>query len=214
MKQLFTIFFCTVILSTTSKAQDLTNILFGIKAGYNLNFSNFITTKKVPSNIAHGGYAGVMMKIPFDNRLSFTPHVDFNYRGTSTDSIQPDQFSSIKEFQMRIMPLLQIDFKHPDEKANTLFVHFGPAVEFGITGKQVKQDASNNKQSRSLHYGYQRYGRYDASLHAGIGYETTAGFRLLLDYGHGLGNMINTEFGGTIKYRTVSLGVGYWLGRK
>jgi hypothetical protein len=214
MKQLFTVFFCTVIFSSASKAQDLTNILFGIKAGYNLNLSSFITTTKVPSNPVHGGYAGVMMKIPFDNRLSFTPHVDFNYRGAETDSIHPSNYSSVKEFQMRIMPLLQIDFKHPDEKANTLFVHFGPSVEFGLKGKQVIQDASNNKQNGDLRYGYQRYGRYDASWHTGIGYETTGGFRLLLDYAHGLGNMINTEGGGTIKYRTVSLGVGYWLGRK
>ncbi|HEX4957718.1 MAG TPA: porin family protein [Lacibacter sp.] len=214
MKQFFAVFLCTVILTVASKAQDLTNILFGIKAGYNLHFSSFITTQKVPSNLFHGGYAGVMMKIPFDNRLSFTPHVDFNYRGTSTDSIQANQFSSIKEFQMRVMPLLQIDFKHPDDKSNTLFVHFGPAIEFGITGTQVKQDASNVKQSRSLHYGYQRYGRYDASWQTGIGYETTGGFRVLLNYAHGLGNMINTEGGGTIKYRTVSLGIGYWLGRK
>ena len=214
MKQFFLVVAAAVFLSAGSKAQDLTNILFGIKAGYNLNFSSFITTKKVSSNPVHGGYAGVMMKIPFDNRLSFTPHLDLNYRGAETDVVEPSQYSSVKEFQMRVMPLLQIDFKHPDEKANSLFVHFGPSVEFGLKGKEVKQDAANMKQKGDLRYGYQRYGRYDASWHTGIGYETTGGVRVLLEYAHGLGNMINTENGGTIKYRSVSVGVGYWLGRK
>jgi hypothetical protein len=205
---------CTTIISSLVNAQDLTDIKFGIKGGYQLNLSSFITTKKVSSKPVHGGYAGVMMKIPFDNRLSFAPHVDVAYRGAATDSIHPSNYSSVKEFQMRVMPLLQIDFKHPDEKANTLFVHFGPSVEFGLKGKQVLQDASNNKQKGDLRYGYQRYGRYDASWRTGIGYETTGGLRVLLEYAHGLGNMINTENGGTIKYRVVSLGVGYWLGKK
>lgn len=214
MKKVFTVCICTLLLLSVANAQDLTDIKFGLKGGYLLNFSSFITNKKLPVNPVHGGFAGVMMKIPFDNRLSFTPHVDFCYRGTQTDSLQPNQFSSVKEFQMRIMPLLQIDFKHPDEKANSLFVHFGPSVEFGISGKQVKQDAANTKLNENLKYGYQRYGRYDASWRTGIGYETTNGLRLLLEYAHGLGNMINTEGGGTIKYRAISLGIGYWLGKK
>jgi Outer membrane protein beta-barrel domain len=214
MKKFFTVCIITALFSTPAAAQDLTDIKFGIKGGYHLSLSSFITNKKLPVNPVHGGFAGVMMKIPFDNRLSFTPHVDFSYRGTETDSIQPNQFSSVKEFQMRIMPLLQIDFKHPDEKANTLFVHFGPSVEFGLNGKQVKQDGANTKVNADLKYGYQQYGRYDASWRTGIGYETTGGLRLLLEYAHGLGNMINTEGGGTIKYRNISFGIGYWLGKK
>jgi Outer membrane protein beta-barrel domain len=214
MKKFITVCFSTALFSTMAAAQDLTDIKFGIKGGYNLSLSSFITNKKLPVNPVHGGFAGVMMKIPFDNRLSFTPHVDFAYRGTKTDSIQANQFSSVTEFQMRIMPLLQIDFKHPDEKSNTLFVHFGPSIEFGLSGKQVKQDAANSKVSTDLKYGYQRYGRYDASWRTGIGYETTKGVRFLLEYAHGLGNMINTESGGTIKYRNISIGVGYWLRKK
>lgn len=196
---------------TVLQAQDFTKIRLGAKAGYNYSMSNFVTNKQLRTKAVSGGYIGAMLKIPFDGRLFFAPQIDFNYRGMQTDSLQPNQFSSIKELQVRVMPLLQIDFKHPDQKLNTLFVQFGPSLGFGINGKQEKQGGSTTPVKTKLKYGYQAYGMYDASWHTGFGYETTKGFRVLVEYAHGLSNMINTENGATLKYRVVSAGIGYWF---
>lgn len=197
-------FFCSEI-----QSQELGKIKPGIKAGYNYTFSNYVANTSLPTKPFHGGYAGLLLKVPFENRLFFVPQVDVSYRGMSTDSLRANLYSKISEFHFRVMPLFQIDFKHPDKKENTLFVQFGPSIGFGITGKQEKQDGNNRTVKSNLKYGFQAYGRYDAHWHTGIGYETKNGFRLLGEFALGLGNMINTEDGPDLKYNTISLGIAY-----
>nr|WP_294907415.1 porin family protein [uncultured Lacibacter sp.] len=211
MKSLFILLTsCTLFISSV-KAQGLGKIHYGLKGGYNYVIAAYTAAK---TQGTHGGYLGVMMKVPFDNRLFFNPQIDFNYRGMKTTSLPPNEFSEVKELQLRVMPLVQIDFKHPDKNENTFFLSTGPSLGFGITGHQAKQDQNGNVTERSLHYGFQRYGQFDANWHLGLGYETTNGLRLLVDYTHGLGNMINTNFAGNLRYRTISAGVGYWFGKK
>ncbi|MBX9784024.1 MAG: PorT family protein [Chitinophagaceae bacterium] len=211
MKKLISTLFSLLFFIAVIHAQE--KILWGAKAGYNYSASAFTTTVDVKTKPVHGGYIGIMMKVPFDNRLFFAPQMDVSYRGMSTDSLQQNQFSNVTEFNLRVMPLLQFDFTNPSENANTVFVQFGPSIGFGLYGRQTKQNSTGTPLKRNLKYGFQDYGRYEANLHAGIGYETAGGFRVLLDYAHGLGNMINTDGGGALKYRTVSLGIGYWFGK-
>ncbi len=195
-------------------AQDLGKVLFGLKAGYNYSASSFITNKTLKTKPVHGGYFGAMLKVPFDNRLFFAPQVDVSYRGMLTDSLQKEQFSKITEANVRVMPLVQIEFTDPSKQANTFFLELGPSLGFGFWGKQTKQDVAGAPVNRSLKYGFADYGAFDANWHTALGYETTGGLRLKLEYVHGLTNMINTEKGPTLKYRNISAGIGYWFGKK
>jgi hypothetical protein len=210
MKKLFSLFIAGALFMSAGFAQDLGKIYYGVKGGYNYVLSAYSASE---TNAVHGGYIGFMMKVPFDNRLHFTPQIDLNYRGMKADSLPKKQWSKVTEFQVRLMPLLQIDFKHPDKKANTMFVQFGPSLGFGMKGDQTKQDEAGVPTDGKLKYGFSDYGMFDASWHAGIGYESTGGFRLLFDYAYGLSNMINTDFGPKLKYHTISAGVGYWFGK-
>ena len=211
MKSFFLLLtFCTIITSVT-KSQGLGKIYYGVRGSYGYVLSAYTVTK---TEGTHGGNAGVMMKIPFDNRLFFNPQVDFNYRGMKAKSLVPNEFSKVTELQFRVMPLVQIDFKHPDKNENTLFISTGPSLGFGLLGKQVKQDQNGSPVDRDLHYGFTRYGQFDAEWHLGLGYETTNGLRLLLNYSHGLSNMINTNDAGNLRFRTISAGIGYWFGKK
>ena len=213
MKKIF-VFVLLSFLYSYAQSQDMGHLVLGIKGGYNYSLSTYNTNKKLPTNAVHGGYAGLMLKVPFDNRLFFVPQIDASYRGFSTDSLQRNVYSSIKEVHIRVQPLLQLNFKHPESKSNTLFVQFGPSVGFGMWGRETKQDNANLPSEANLRYGFKYYGRYDANWHTGIGYETTNGLRFLLEYAHGLGGMINTDDGPSLKYRNLSIGIGYWLGKK
>lgn len=209
MKQLLLLFVFVLLMNISLLAQDLGKIHMGFRAGYNYGLSVFKAPGKLGSNPVHGGYAGVQLKIPFDNHLFFAPQMDVNYRGMTLKTPVANEFSKVTEFQVRVAPLLQIDFAQPDQ--NTFFLQFGPSIGFGLKGNQTKQDASNNPVKSQLRYGYQAYGRYDANAHIGFGYETAEGFRFMAEYIHGIGNMINTEFGPVLKYRTISLGIGFRL---
>ncbi len=211
MKSFFLLLISCTLFTSASKAQGLGKIYYGIKGNYSYVLAPYTLTK---TEGTHGGDLGVMMKIPFDNRLFFTPQVDFNYRGMKAKTLVPNEFSKISELQFRVMPLVQIEFKHPDKKENTVFLSTGPSLGFGLLGQQTKQNQNGDPADRSLHYGFTRYGRYDAQWHLGLGYETTNGLRLLLNYSHGLGNMINTDGAGNLRYRVISAGIGYWFGKK
>jgi hypothetical protein len=209
MKQLQLLLLLFLLLQLPTRAQDQGFTHMGFRAGYNYGFSSYKAPDKLPGKPVHGGYAGVQLKIPFDNHLFFAPQMDVNYRGMTLKQPAANEYSKITEFQLRLAPLLQVDFGTPDK--NTYFLQFGPSIGFGIKGKQTRQDGNNNPLQKNLTYGYQAYGRYDASAHLGLGYETAAGFRLLAEYVHGISNMINTEFGPNLKYSSISLGIGFRL---
>jgi hypothetical protein len=214
MKKTVSLVILSILLTTYTQAQDMGKVLFGVNGGYNLNLSYFVTDKTQKTKPLSGGHVGAMLKVPFENRLFFVPQLNVNYRGMATDSLQKNQFSKITEAQVRVMPLFQIEFTNPEKGANTFFVELGPSLGFGFWGKQTKQDAAGLPISRSLKFGFSDYGYVDASWHTSLGYETMNGLRLKLDYVHGLTNMINTENGPTLKYMTISAGIGYWFGKK
>jgi hypothetical protein len=211
MKSFFLLLSACTLFAATASSQSLGKIYYGIKGGYNYSLTTYTAAE---SEGAHGGYAGVMMKIPFDNRLFFAPQIDFNYRGMKAKTLPANELSKVTELQIRVMPVVQIDFKHPDKNENTMFVMIGPSLGFGVGGKQIKQDQNGTPVSGKLKYGFQDYGQYDASWHTGLGYETTNGLRLLLDYALGLSNMMNRDGGPNLKFHTISAGVGYWFGKK
>jgi len=210
MKKLFSLFIAGTLFMSAGFAQDLGKIYYGVKGGYNYIRTNYTAAK---TNAVHGGYIGFMMKIPFDNRFHFNSQVDLNYLGMKCDTLPKKLLSKVSEVQLRVMPLLQIDFKKPEENKSTLFVQFGPSLGFGLKGNQTKQDAAGVPTDGKLKYGFAEYGKFDASMHLGFGYEATGGFRLLVDYAYGLSNMNNADDGNKLKYSTISAGIGYWFGK-
>ncbi len=211
MKKFFLLLSAVIFFVSFSHAQDLGKIYFGLKAGYNFQIANYSASETNPT---HSGYAGVMLKVPFENRLHFVPQIDFNYRSMDAKSLPLKTYSKISEWQCRVLPLVQIDFKKPEEKKNTAFVQFGPSIGFGITGKQTMQDNNGVPATGKLKYGFMEYGQFDASAHLGLGYETTKGFRMLIEYTYGLSSMINTDNAPLLKYQAFSAGIGYWFGKK
>ncbi len=192
-------------------AQDLGKIEKGFTVALQADGSIYQKNNSYPTKFQFGSHVGFMMKIPFDYHVFFVPQADLNFRKFQQKKPVSGEYYSIEEWQMRIAPMLEIDINKPG--SNTLFFQFGPSIGFGLKGKQTKYN-NTQEEKRSLKYGFQSYGRYDASAHAIIGYEKTSGLRFAVEYIHGLGNMINTEMGARMKYRTIAIEVGYVLGRK
>ncbi len=211
MKSFFLLFTACILFAATTSSQTLGKIYYGMKGGYNYSLASYTAAETTGS---HGGYAGIMMKIPFDNRLFFAPQIDFNYRGMKAKTLPANELSKVTELQIRVMPVVQIDFKHPDKNENTLFIMLGPSLGFGVAGNQIKQDQNGTPVEGKLKYGFQDYGQYDASWHTGLGYETSNGLRVLVEYALGLSNMMNRDGGPSIRFHTISAGVGYWFGKK
>ncbi len=204
-----TLAFCFLL--NLIQAQDLGKIEKGITLALQTDGSIYKKEISYPTKYQYGGHAGLMMKIPFDYHVFFVPQTDLNFRKFQQKQPVSGEYFYIEEWQVRVAPMLEIDFNQPGK--HTFFIQFGPSIGFGLKGKQSRIN-NNQEEKRPLKYGFQAYGKYDASAHAMLGYETRTGFRFAAEYVHGLGNMINTEYGARMKYRTAALEVGYILGRK
>lgn len=205
MRILFLIAFST--LSLKPFAQDAERVIWALRLGYSANQAVFKIPQTQATQRVDGGYFGLQLKIPFDNRLYFKPLVDLHYRGMKLQTAIPNEFSSITEAQIRVAPLLHLQLTGKKNKPGALFIQAGPSFGFGVWGRQTRQNNNNTPETQKLKYGFQAYGRYDFTLHAGLGIETRGGFQLHVDYNHGLSNMINTEFGPVLKYRYLSAGI-------
>jgi hypothetical protein len=195
--------------------QDLGIIQKGFTIGVQVDRSMYQTTDKLKTQFQGGGHIGFLYKIPFDYHVFFVPQADLNYRRFLLKEKTVGEYYRIQEYQLRVAPLLEIDFKNPGE--NTIFIQFGPSIGYGITGKQTTYYTSGNlilEEKSTLKYGYQSYGRYDANAHLAAGFETASGFRFLAEYVYGLSNMINAEMGARLKYRSFALEAGILLGKK
>ena len=189
-------------------AQDFERTFWGVRIGYSANQAVFKTPEKISTQNVSGGYLGLHFKVPFDNRLYFKPFVDLHYRGMKVQAPVANEYSSIREIQIRVAPILHLQLTGQLNRPGGWFLQAGPSIGFGAGGRQIRQSNINTSVSNKLKYGFQAYGRYDATLHMGIGYETAGGLQINVDYNHGLSNMINTEFGPVLKYRYMSAGIG------
>ena len=195
-----------------SDAQDLGPIRKGIHIAIQTDGSFYQTTETQPTKWNVGGHAGFFLKIPFDNRVFFVPQAELNYRRFQQKQKSSGELFLINEGQLRLSPTLQIDLKQNGN--TTIYFQFGPSIGFGLAGQQTTITNTGAEEKGKLRYGFQAYGRYDASAHAIIGLEKVRGFRFAAEYVYGLGNMINTELGPRLKYRTIALKVGYLLPRR
>lgn len=201
-----------ISISAITYAQDFGKVEKGISIAIQTDGSMYEKTVSYPTKMQLGGHAGFMLKIPFDYHVFFVPQADLNFRQFQQKQRIQNEYYSISEWQIRIAPMLEIDFSKPEK--NTFFLQFGPSIGYGLKGKQTTINNSGNEESQKLKYGFQAYGKYDISAHAIFGYEMTSGLRIAAEYVYGLGNMINTEFGARMKYRTIAIECGYILGRK
>lgn len=198
-------------ISSAIKAQDFSKVEKGVSLALQTDGSMYEKGISYPTQLQFGGHAGFLLKIPFDYHVFFVPQADLNFRQFQQKQRVPNEYYSISEWQLRLAPMLEIDFSKAEQ--NTFFLQFGPSFGYGLKGQQTTINNLGNEESSSLKYGFQAYGKYDVSAHAIFGYEMTSGLRFAAEYVYGLGNMINTDFGARLKYRTIAIECAYIFGR-
>jgi len=173
---------------------------FGIFAGAQATTAKYtIANVKQPNKYKYGFQAGAGWKIPFDNKLFFSPaafyslkgyKVKFNRYAYPPDKKAIDNNTTIHTFE--VAPLLQYDL---GKQPRHFFIKAGPSLDFQLYGKEkfnLKDDAG--LVDRSMTYSlYNEYGRYSANLLLQFGYETAGGFMIFGQYSHGLISLNNAD---------------------
>lgn len=194
-------------------------VQIGIFAGPQITSSKYtINSKKQPVTNKYGFHLGASVKVPFENKLYFSPaafysmkgyKVKFNQRSFPPDSVAIDNNTTIHTFELAA--LLQYDFS---SRPNHFFVKLGPSLDIQLYGKEKFNRDGNTPVDQKMVFSFTRYGRYGANMLLQFGYETGNGLLLAGQYSHGAGSINNADFGPRILHRVWSISVGKYLGKK
>lgn len=190
----------------------------GLFAGPQMTSSKYtVLGAKQPTTWKTGFNAGFMMKVPFDNNLFFAPQafyslkgykVKFNQRAFPPDTLAIDNNTSIHTFELAA--LLQYDFS----KHAGFFIRFGPSLDFQLFGNEKFHKTDNSTVDQKMKFDFVNYGRYGASMHLHLGYETKDGFVITAQYTHGMGSINNADYGPRIRHRVFGVTIGKYFKKK
>ncbi|HEV7779994.1 MAG TPA: porin family protein [Chitinophagaceae bacterium] len=214
MKKLFiSSAFLLGVLSASSQVE------FGIFAGPQMTSVNYkIQGVKQKNESKYGFQAGAALKVPFENKLYFTPMAFYSMKGykvTLNRFVYPpdvnatDNNTTFHNFELAA--LLQYDFS---SKPAHLFIRIGPSLDFQLFGKEKFNLNGGGSVNRKLKFGPGEYGHYLANYLAHLGYETASGFMIFAQYTHGAANMNNADGGPAIRHRAYGISIGKYFNRK
>jgi len=174
---------------------------------------------KQDNSFKYGLQAGATLKVPFENRLYFSPSVFYSYKGYkvkySASSSLPDYSATdnnISFHSVEVAFLLQHDFKI---EPGHFFIKIGPSLDFALFGKEKFNTNSGSSVSRDMKFGFADYGHYLANAIAQFGYESVGGVFFYANYEYGLTNMSNRDNDGpTIGNRVIGITIGKFLNSK
>lgn len=205
----------TILLSLISHSQ----VEVGLFAGPQATGARYtILNQKQKNEIKYGFQAGVGLKVPFENKLFFSPAGFYSLKGykvTFTEFAFPpdtnakDNNTTIHTFELAA--LLQYDFS---SKPGHVFFKAGPTLDFHLFGKENFNLKNGNSVSRSMTFSDVDYGHFSANMLLQIGYETGGGLMIFAQYTHGMASTNNADGGPKIRHRAYGISIGKYLNRK
>ena len=202
-----------VLTAALCSAQDVKWGIFGgpqmSSARYTINGEKQHTTPK------YGFHLGTNMKIPFDNKLYFSPALFYSLKGYKVEftqmSVPPDSMAIDNNTTMHtveIAALLQYDFT---DRPNHFFVKLGPSLDAQIAGKEKFTRSDRTTVEQKMVFDFAKYGYFGANILMQFGYETKSGFQYSIQYTHGIGSINNADNGPAIWHRVVGISLGKYL---
>lgn len=212
MKKIFTLSVCLY-----STLFSFGQIKYGFFAGPQKTVARYLVAdEKQDAGWKTGVQGGVMMKVPFENQLYFTPAIYYSAKGYSVTLKNPafppgeDAVgNNVRVHVVEIAPLLNIDLSKHD---NHMFVRFGPSIDVAIQGKEHITLDDGKEVTQNMKFANTDYCRFTSAANVQLGYEFKSGVFLHAHYAQGLGSMNNSDYGPIIRHRLfgVSVGMFFW----
>lgn len=176
-----------------------------------------IDNKRQESSLKPSVNAGLQMKVPFENRLSFAPSIMYNLRGYKVKfdglALPPDSSAIDNDTRFHTIELaflLQHDF---NLEPGHFFIRFGPSLDFALFGNEKFNTKTNTKVDRAMNFNFAEYGHYLASAILQFGYEAKNGLFIYGHYNYSLTTMNNSDYGPGIGNRAGGISIGKYFKR-
>ncbi|MBC7947534.1 MAG: PorT family protein [Chitinophagaceae bacterium] len=193
--------------------------LMGVFVGPQLTTAKFTNTGyKQDTKSKVGFQAGFGLKVPFENKLFFSPAAIYSLKGYKVtlnrptfppDPLATDNNTTIHTFELAA--LFQYDFS---TQPSHMFVKFGPSLDFQIAGKEKFNRSTGGPVDRSMSFGFGDYGRYSGNFLFQLGYEMDNGLIVFGQYSYGLANLNNADGGPKVYHRVFGVSVGKYFNQK
>jgi hypothetical protein len=213
MKKIFTlsVCLCSVLFS-------FGQIKYGFFAGPQKTVARYLVRDELQeTSWKNGLQGGVMLKVPFENQLYFSPAIYYSskgYRVSLKDSVYPPGEdvvgNDVRVHAIEIAPLLNIDLS---KDQNHLFVRFGPSVDVAIGGREHMFLNDGKEVEQSMKFANTAYCRFTTAANVQFGFESQSGLFVYAHYAHGLGSMNNADLGPIIRHRLFGISVGAFFGK-
>ncbi len=163
----------------------------------------------------YGFMLGASAKVPLEGILYFSPSAQYTLKGFKAgfDRISriPDSAAvanTITLHTLELAPLFQFDFS---KKPSHFYFKTGPYLDIYLVAKEKFTTTSGTQVSRNMPFSFTEYGRFGGGLQLMLGYETRNNFFLQGLFNYGLGSMVNSDYGPTIRNRSFGLLFGKFL---
>lgn len=192
---------------------------FGLFGGPQATSATYkIEGTKQKTDYKIGFQIGGMMKVPFEGNLYFAPAAYYSMKGYKATfnkaSIPPDNAAidnNTTFHNLELAGLLQYDFStNPDH----FYFKTGTSLDLQFFGKENFNRSNDEPVDRKIKFGFADYGRYLFNFLTQFGYENSNGFTIYGQYSVGLGNIINTEGGPTVRHSAFGISFGKYFNRK
>jgi len=202
-----------------SAVQVFAQSQFGIFAGPQVTTSKYVIEGDKQKNSSKYGFmAGAGWKIPFENKLYFSPAAFYSLKGYKVDlskpAFPPDKDAINNNTTLHTLELaflLQYDFT---SKPDHFFVKLGPSLDFQLVGKEKFTLNNGSVVNRDMVFSFGDYGHYSANALVHFGYETKKGLVIAAQYTYGLASIDNADGGPGIFHRAYGLTIGKYIAKK
>ena len=185
-------------------------------AGPQMSSANYVIRHiDQPTGYKTGFMGGVGLRSLIEGPVYFAPSLYYSKKGykvTLTEpAFPPDtaaKSNSTSLHTIELAPLVQINFS---KKASYLFVRFGPALDFALSGTERFDSAGikNIERKMVFDFGVYSYATTSGILH--LGYQHQSGFTIFAHYALGLSSLNNADGGPRIRHRVAGISAGWRL---
>ena len=194
--------FCSMI--TVAQVQ------FGFKGGF--HYSNAKAVSNQGEDLAVSGAGGIhlgaQMKVFFDKNLYFLPQMQYAYKNFTVEYNNTDTASIHMKMHYLEIPIL-LEYSLVKENKG-FFFQFGPSISVALAGNETISGKAGGKQDKPMKFAFNAYGRMEANLVANAGYQFNPFMQFSLGYAHGLGSIVDGDFGPQITPRMFTASLHYW----
>lgn len=214
MKKFLSVLLCQSLAGLAFSQSTIYGIFGGAQAT-SVHYS--VRGKTQPSQSKPGAQGGLILKIPFENQLFFSPSLYYSLKGYKVTLKDTLSFPGIdiaaddvSVHTVELAPLFHLNFSdHPQH----FFVQFGPAFDVAFSGTEKLNYSNGTVSKRPMPFNFEAYGRITSTAIMRLGYENSKGFLIFAHYDFGLGSMNDADDGPQIKHRLFGLSIGKFFNR-